>query len=397
MLTDAEIKRIKNPAKRYFENDGGGLFLDVLPSGVRSWVFQYRVNGKQEKLVLGRYPIMTLRAARDERKRLEADVIKGKSPAQEKKQGRFAHLVDPTFAEFADRYFREQVAPRLKSPGEIQRYISNELNPMLGKRLLKDIDVLDCQRLIYAKRDKGKVITALRVRACLKQIFDYALECRLVTTNPAALCSTKYIGRTKKRTRALSAKEIRVFVRTLEEADVQRAFKLWLQITLHTLTRKSELRLAEWPHVDFEAGTWIVPPQNTKTNVEHIVYLSSQAAEMFRELKMLAGDSRFCLPGKSSANVPMHPNTLNGVLERIAFDIPDFTIHDFRRSASTLLHGRGFAADWIELSLGHQIPGMRGVYNTAQYEPERRKMLAWWSDFIDATVNESNVLLGNFG
>ena len=46
MLTDAEIKRIKNPAKRYFENDGGGLFLDVLPSGVRSWVFQYRVNGK---------------------------------------------------------------------------------------------------------------------------------------------------------------------------------------------------------------------------------------------------------------------------------------------------------------------------------------------------------------
>ena len=113
---------------------------------------------------------MSLRAARDERKRLEADVIKGKSPAQEKRQGRFAHLTDPTMAEFADRY-REQVAPRLKSPGEILRYVSNEINPILGKRLLKSIDVLDCQRLIYAKRDKGKVVTALRVRALLETDF----------------------------------------------------------------------------------------------------------------------------------------------------------------------------------------------------------------------------------
>ena len=166
---------------------------------------------------------------------------------------------------------------------------------------------------------------------------------------------------------------------------------------MHTLTRKSELRLAEWKDVDLEARLWTVPARNTKTNVEHIVYLSSQTVDMFRELKSLAGDSPFVLPGKSSIHVPMHPNTLNGVLERISFDIPDFCIHDFRRSASTILHGNGFAADWIELSLGHQIPGMRGVYNVAQYEAERKKMLRWWSDFIDTTVDGGKVLLGNFG
>ena len=104
----------------------------------------------------------------------------------------------------------------MKSPGEIRRYIDNEIVPVLGKRLLKEVGVLDCQRLIYAKRDKGKVVTALRVRACLKQIFDYGLECRLVSSNPAAQCSTKYIGRTKKRTRALSPTEIRSVLRTLD-------------------------------------------------------------------------------------------------------------------------------------------------------------------------------------
>jgi len=164
VLTDLKIKRIENPPKRYFENDGGGLFLDVLPSGVRSWVFQYRLAGRQEKLVLGRYPAMSLRQARNERTRYEADVLKGKSPVQEKRQGRFAHLTDPTVKDFCDRYYREQVAPNLKDPTEILRYLNNEICPFIGKLLLKDVGVLDCQRIIYAKRDKGKTTSALRVR-----------------------------------------------------------------------------------------------------------------------------------------------------------------------------------------------------------------------------------------
>ena len=396
MLTDAEIKRIKNPAKRYFENDGGGLFLDVLPSGVRSWVFQYRLKSRQEKIVVGRYPAMSLRAARDERKRLEGDVLKGKSPAQEKKLGRFAHLTDPTVKDFCDKYYREQVAPNLKDPSEVLRYLNNEICPALGKLLLKDVGVLDCQRLIYAKRDKGRIVSALRLRACLKQLFDYGLELRLVTSNPAAQCSTRYIGRTKKRTRALSPTEIRSVLRTLDDSDIQHSFKLALRITLLTLTRKSELRLAEWKHVNFETGEWYIPPANTKTGAEHVVFMSAQVTEMFRELQMLACGSPYVLPGKSSIHRPTHENTLNGVLDRISFDVPAFVIHDFRRTASTILHTNGFAADWIELSLGHQIPGMRGVYNTAQYVTDRKRMLQWWADYVDATVDGGKVLIGNF-
>jgi integrase len=397
MLTDAEIKRIKNPAKRYFENDGGGLFLDVLPSGVRSWVFQYRLSGRQEKIVVGRYPAMSLRAARDERKRLEGDVLKGKSPAQEKRKGRFAHLTDPTVKDFCDTYYREQVAPRLKDPSEVLRYLNKEICPVLGKLLLKDVGVLDCQRLIYAKRDKGKIISALRVRACLKQLFDYGLELRLITSNPAAQCSTRYIGRIKKRTRALSPSEIRSVLRTLDDSDIQQSFKLALRITLLTLTRKSELRLAEWKHIDFEAGQWVIPPENTKTNTEHVVYLSAQVAELFRELQVLACGSPYVLPGKSSIHKPTHENTLNGALDRVSFDMPAFVIHDFRRTASTILHGNHFQPDVIETALGHKIPGMRGVYNVAPYAPERKKMLQWWGDYVESLLNESKVVVGNFG
>jgi hypothetical protein len=64
-LTDAKIKGLKPRAARYMESDGKGLSLDVLPSGKMSWMFRYRLNGKQERVTLGQYPDLSLKAARD--------------------------------------------------------------------------------------------------------------------------------------------------------------------------------------------------------------------------------------------------------------------------------------------------------------------------------------------
>ncbi|MGB6725613.1 MAG: Arm DNA-binding domain-containing protein, partial [Terracidiphilus sp.] len=84
-LTDARIKALKPIAgSRYSKADGGGLLLDVTPGGVKSWVFRYRLNGAREKVVLGRYPDMTLKVAREKRDELATQVARGKSPATEK-------------------------------------------------------------------------------------------------------------------------------------------------------------------------------------------------------------------------------------------------------------------------------------------------------------------------
>jgi integrase len=395
-LTDAQIKAFKPKATRYLKTDGRGLSLDVLPSGVRSWIFRYRLNGKQEKVALGHYPDMGLGAARKERDRLAQIVVKGKSPAREKMLARGGRATDPTMRSFADRYYDEQVKPNLKDPSEVRRYLDNEIFPYLGDRLLKDVGVLDCQQLIYRKRDKGRIVTALHLRAVLKGIFDYGLELQLVTANPAAQCATKYIGKTRKRTRALKPAEIRSFLRTLFASHIQRQFKLALHIGLATLTRKSELRLAEWPDVNLETGEWYIPAKNTKTNTEHLVFMSTQVVEMFRELQVLACGSNFVLPGRKR-HKPLNATTLNGALYRLTFDVPPFTIHDLRRTASTLLHGNHFLPDAIEIALGHKIPGMRGVYNLAEYAPERRRMLQWWADYVESLADESKVIVGNFG
>ena len=140
-----------------------------------------------------------------------------------------------------------------------------------------------------------------------------------------------------------------------------------------------------------------IPEENAKTDKPHIVYLSTQVAEMFRELKALAGDSELVLPGRRSLTRPFAKNALNKALEGLTFDMDPLTIHDLRRTGATLLTENGFNKDVIEKALSHEAEGIRAVYIVAEYAEQRRKMLQWWADYVDSIVNESKVIVGNFG
>jgi integrase len=161
-----------------------------------------------------------------------------------------------------------------------------------------------------------------------------------------------------------------------------------LHLLLLTMVRKSELLLARWEHVDFERAEWHIPAENSKTGKPHIVYLSTQSVRLFRTLQMLACGSALAMPGRSSLNRPFAPNSINTAL-KVALRgqaIPAFTIHDLRRTASTLLHENGWASDVVEKALNHTIGGVRGVYNRAAYETQRREMLQFWANYVDGLL-----------
>ncbi len=406
-LTDALIKGLKPIAgSRYSKADGGGLLLDVTPGGVKSWVFRYRVNGKRDKLVIGRYPDVSLKAARDERAKLSAQVAKGESPAMAKKLERAGLSTNPTLKEFGERYYTEQVLARWKDPKAIRRYLDKEIYPALGAKTLKDVNALDVQALVYRKRDNGQVAAAIQLRSVIKQIFDYAIETQLVTVNPAVMVATRFIGKARQRARVLTAKEIRLYLRTVYQSNIRRQFKLALHIILLTLSRKSELLSARWEHINFDSGEWLIPTENAKTGKPHMVYLSSQVAAMFKELQSLAGESELVLPGRGSSKKPFAKNALNKALEGLTFAwdlgtdaqqaMAPLTIHDLRRTGATLLTENGFNKDVIEKALSHEAVGIRAVYIVAEFAEQRKQMLQWWADYVDSIVNESKVIIGNF-
>src|SRR5437016_4820579 len=83
------------------------------------------------------------------------------------------------------------------------------------------------------------------------------------------------------------------------------------------------------------------------------LYLSTQGTALFRELKALAGESLWVMPERSSLQKPFAHNAMNQALGSITFELAPFTIHDLRRTGSTLLHEKGFAADVVEKPLNH--------------------------------------------
>jgi integrase len=223
------------------------------------------------------------------------------------------------------------------------------------------------------------------IRGLLKRLFDYAMTAGLTATNPVMALPMRHVHRARSRDRALAPQEIGVFLKAVMTSNVRRQFKVALRLILLTLVRKSELMLARWEHVDVEKAEWHIPAENSKTGKPHIVYLSPQALALFAELRSLAGGSELVLPGRGSLNKPFAHNAMNNAL-KVALrgqDIPAFTIHDLRRTASTLLHEHGWPADVVEKALNHTIGGVRGVYNRAEYAGQRREMLGFWGEYVE--------------
>jgi integrase len=200
--------------------------------------------------------------------------------------------------------------------------------------------------------------------------------------------------------RSLSPSEIRVMLKQLEHVATLPTIRLGMRLYLLTMVRKSELQDAVWDEVDFENAVWTIPKERMKRSKARNVYLSRQALDIMIALKTCAGNSRFLLPSRYDADAPMSRATFNrityAVVERAKAEglpLGPFTVHDLRRTDSTLLNELGFNSDWIEKCLAHEDGrSSRGVYNKAEYEAQRRHMMQEWSDIIDGR-SESRIRL----
>ncbi len=397
-LTDNALKALKPRAKPYTVTDDRGLYVEVFPTGGIVWRCRYRLNGETEKLTLGKYPALTLKNARRKRDEAAEAAAMGQSPARQKQLAKVAAAGTTTVAEFGERFFREVVAKDRKNVTIPRRYFDKAVVPAIGVKPVRDVTTEDVRAIIWKKKEEGFDAAAGQIRGLLKRLFDYAMTAGLVSVNPVMALPMRHIHRLKSRERALSPDEIRAFLKAAFESNIRRQFKIGLQLILLTMVRKSELLLARWEHVDLEAAEWHIPVQNSKTGKPHIVYLSRQTIAMFRELKVLAGASELVMPGRGSLTKPFAHNAINNAL-KVALkgqDIPAFTIHDLRRTASTLLHENGWPSDVVEKALNHTIGGVRGVYNRAEYETQRRQMLQFWADYIEHLVQDGRVIMGRF-
>ncbi|MFH2535650.1 tyrosine-type recombinase/integrase [Klebsiella aerogenes] len=395
MLTDTKLKNLKPKEKLYKVTDRDGLYVAVLTSGSISFRYDYRINGRRETLVIGQYGRDGISLAEARQELVDAKILlkSGMSPAAAKRDGIKQLRGQETFAVHTDSYMKHVVLADSTRDMK-QAVIDRDILPALGNKLMGEISTRMVRDLCDRIVERGGRATAVQAREIISSVYRYANDRGHGFFNPAADIKPSAIATFKPRDRCLKPEEIGVLFRALDTVSTLPTLKLAVKLILITMVRKGEFTLATWGEVNFAKSTWTIPAGRMKASREHVIYLPSQAQDLMVGLQMCAGGSDYLLPGRYSTSKPLSNAALNSVIDRAVAAATDagesiqpITVHDLRRTASTLLHEAGFPSDWIEKALAHEQKGVRAVYNRAEYSRQRAYMLQQWADMIDAWIN----------
>ncbi|WP_141060584.1 tyrosine-type recombinase/integrase [Proteus mirabilis] len=398
MLTDTKLRSLKPQDKLYKVSDRDGLYVAVTKSGVISFRYDYRFNGRRETVTFGRYSAdgITLAEARAELIEAKRLLNVGISPASKKRDGIESKKIGTVFKDYTVNFLRDvQYADSTRAMKEA--IIEKEIYPVFGKLQLEEITTPRLRALCEKIKDRGAKATALQVREIVGSVFTYAIDRGYEISNPADAIKASSIGTFQARERAMSPKEIGILFRELENYSCYPTLKLAVKFVLLTLVRKSEFIHATWDEIDFKNRQWVIPKGRMKGRKEHVIYLSDQAMDILTGMKVCAMGSNYLMPGRYDIKKPLSNaalnNVIDGTVKRInekGIEFEPVTVHDLRRTASTLLHEAGYNSDWIEKCLAHVQNGVRAVYNKAEYAEQRRKMLQEWADMVDEWIKEKD-------
>ncbi|MCE9838785.1 tyrosine-type recombinase/integrase [Proteus terrae] len=398
MLTDTKLRSLKPQDKLYKVSDRDGLYVAVTKSGVISFRYDYRFNGRRETVTFGRYSAdgITLAEARAELIEAKRLLNAGVSPASKKRDGIESKKIGTVFKDYTVNFLNDaQYSASTRAMKEA--IIEKEIYPVFGKLQLEEITTPRLRALCEKIKDRGAKATALQVREIVGSVFTYAIDRGYEISNPADAIKASSIGTFQARERAMSPKEIGILFRELENYSCYPTLKLAVKFVLLTLVRKSEFIHATWDEIDFKNRQWVIHKGRMKGRKEHVIYLSDQAMDILTGMKVCAMGSNYLMPGRYDIKKPLSNaalnNVIDGTVKRInekGIEFEPVTVHDLRRTASTLLHEAGYNSDWIEKCLAHVQNGVRAVYNKAEYAEQRRKMLQEWADMVDEWIKEKD-------
>lgn len=384
-LTAKAVEAAKFEGKTRKLFDGGGLFLHITRPG-KYWRLKYRHGGTERLLAIGVFPDVSLASARDARDEARAKLAKGIDPSAQRRAERDAG--GETFEAVAREWLDRE---RIKLGEETLRLARRRLEtwalPAIGKRPIRDIEPAEVLRVLQRIELKGKHETAHRVRQRIGQICRYAIVTGRADRDPTAdLKGALATVPSKNRAAVTDPAEVAALLRAIRQYDGQLATCAALRLLPLVFVRPGELRKSKWEEFDLDGAMWRIPANRMKMKRDHLVPLSPQALAELRELEPITGHRPFVFEGVRRER-PISENTINGALRNLGYSGDQMTAHGFRTIASTLLHERGWQPEVIELQLAHaQRSQVAAAYNRAARLEERRKMMTWWADYLDALV-----------
>lgn len=365
-----------------------GLFLYVAPSGTKSWRLKYRFQGREKLLTLGTYPQLSLKEAREACAAAKKQLGGGIDPSVQKKV--IARAWENTFEAIAREWHENKKSAWTERYAEdmLERIASN-IFPYLGNRPINEITPPELLSVLRKIEARGAFYQANRLRESCSLVFRYAIATGRAERDTAAdLRGALKSHVTTSRAAITEPEEVGGLLRAIDGYTGHFVTKCGVQLLALTFLRPGEVRLGEWSEIDLDEKLWRIPAKRMKMRLDHLVPLSAQACAVLEELRELTGRGRLMFPGLRAKERPISDATFIAALRRMGFEKDEMCAHGFRSMASTILNEQGYPADAIEKQLAHNPRNkIRGIYNRAEYLPERRKMMQDWADYLEKLRN----------
>jgi integrase len=393
-LTEAQVRTAKPASKAFKLYDSDGLFLFVTPSGGKLWRFRFRFEGKEKLLALGAYPKVGLAKARKQRNSAIEEVQAGADPTEERRQAKAkasaSQTRNPTFKRAAIEWHTLHLHEW--TPGyakQVMNRLEADVFPSIGEDDIATIKPAKMLAVLKAVEARGVLETNRRLKQYCSAIFRYGIASQYCEHDAAApLKGALKAPPRPKHHKALAKSEVGDFLIRLAAYDGEPETRIAINLALLMVPRTTELRAASWTEFgdierEGEGGLWRIPEERMKMDEPHLVPISRQARTLLLELKQLTGRSTHLFPSNTLEGF-MSNNTMLFALYRMGFH-GRTTTHGFRRLFSTEANEHGWNEDWVERQLAHdERDRVRAAYNAAQYLTQRREMMQWWADRLDA-------------
>ena len=379
-LSDKKLKALhgtERDAPAMFA-DGEGLSIRASRQGQLSWVFSYRLGGrdsKLERMTLGRYPDMSLKLAREKREQCRQWLAGGLDPKTEIELST-EETLKPVTVKDALEYWLVNYARRKRSDEELVRaQLRKHIYPRLGRYPLTRCETRHWVAC-FDEINQTKPMTAGRMFQISKQALRFCKVRRYASSDALAILTIQDVGQPSgQRDRVLSDSELADVWRCTDSDDQQLYYSRLLKMLVLFGARTMEIRLSRWSEWDFSSWIWTVPKEHSKTREKIVRSIPMDIRTWLEELKRETGKTGLLLGEERTRQAV----SLKG--RRLYKDFhhnEPWTLHDLRRTFSTGLNNMGIPPHIVELLLGHALPGVMAIYNRSLYLPEKLDALNKW-------------------
>ncbi|MEH5560445.1 integrase arm-type DNA-binding domain-containing protein [Klebsiella variicola] len=400
-LTDIKVRSAKPQEKEYTLVDGDGMFLLIHPNGSKYWRFRFRFGGKQHLMAFGVYPETSLADARQKREEARKLVAAGIDPREHKRAVKEELAKEAiTFESVARDWHASNQKWSESHSARVLKSLEDNLFDAIGKRNIADLKTQDLLKPLKAVEMSGRLEVAARLQQRTTSIMRFAVQSGLIDYNPAQEIAGAIATAKRQHRAALELNRIPELLHRIDTYTGRLLTRLAVELTLLVFIRSSELRFARWSEVDFDTAMWTIPGERepledvkhshrgAKMRTPHLVPLSHQALNILGKIKSMSGNRELIFIGDHNPRKPMSENTINKALRVMGYDTKvEVCGHGFRTMAcSSLIESGLWSKDAVERQMSHQERNsVRAAYiHKAEHLGERRLMLQWWADYLDA-------------